>query len=304
MPWLVGALAVMPPFLPAALEECGFGATINRFEFHCLHGRGKEKGSTVAKFTHVIVRRPGKSLCDGITSAPELGKPIYEKAIQQHDAYIEALKQCGVEVTVLPALDEYPDACFVEDIAVITRCGAIIDNPGAGTRNGEAAEMEPTIRQFFDDDHIAHITAPGTLEGGDVMMVGDHFYVGRSARTNEEGIRQFIEILEGWGLSGSEVPLEHVLHLKTGVNYLEDNNMLVSGEFKEKPDFEKYNRVEIPEEEAYAANCIWVNGTVIVPEGYPAVLKAVQDLGYKTLTVDTSEYRKIDGGLSCLSLRF
>ena len=258
----------------------------------------------MTKFSNVIVRRPSKSLVDGITSAPELGKPDYELALKQHDDYIAALKQCGVEVTVLPALEEYPDSCFVEDTAVITRCGAIIDNPGAGSRNGESKEMEPTIRQFFDDDHIAYIKSPGTLEGGDVMMVGDHFYVGRSARTNEEGIRQFIEILEGWGLSGSEVPLELVLHLKTGVNYLEDNNMLVSGEFITKPDFEKYNKVVIPEDEAYAANCIWVNGTVIVPEGYPTVLKAVQDLGYKTLVVDTSEYRKLDGGLSCLSLRF
>ena len=145
---------------------------------------------------------------------------------------------------------------------------------------------------------------PGTLDGGDVMMVGDHFYVGQSARTNEEGIRQFCEILEGWGLEGSEVKLEKVLHLKTGVNYLEDGNMLVSGEFVTKPDFEQYNRIEIPEDEAYAANCIWVNGTVIVPEGYPTVLKAVQDAGYETITVDTSEYRKLDGGLSCLSLRF
>ncbi|MFR7737852.1 MAG: N(G),N(G)-dimethylarginine dimethylaminohydrolase, partial [Eggerthella lenta] len=103
---------------------------------------------------------------------------------------------------------------------------------------------------------------------------------------------------------GSEVKLEKVLHLKTGVNYLEDGNMLVSGEFVTKPDFEQYNRIEIPEDEAYAANCIWVNGTVIVPEGYPTVLKAVQDAGYETITVDTSEYRKLDGGLSCLSLRF
>ena len=258
----------------------------------------------MAKFSHVIVRRPGKSLCDGITSAPELGKPIYEKAIKQHDAYIEALKQCGVDVTVLPAMEEYPDSCFVEDTAVITRCGAIIDNPGAGTRNGEAKEMEPTIRQFFDDDHIAHITAPGTLEGGDVMMVGDHFYVGRSARTNEEGIRQFIEILEGWGLSGSEVPLEYVLHLKTGVNYLENNNMLVSGEFVDKPDFAKYNKYVIPEDEAYAANCIWMNGKVIVPDHFPKVAQIVKDAGYEVILVDTSEYRKIDGGLSCLSLRF
>ena len=136
------------------------------------------------------------------------------------------------------------------------------------------------------------------------MMVGDHFYVGRSARTNEEGIRQFIAILEKHGLSGSEVTLEEVLHLKTGVNYLENGNMLVSGEFVTKPEFAKYNRITIPEEEAYAANCIWVNGTVIVPEGYPAVEQAVRDLGYDVLLVDTSEYRKVDGGLSCLSLRF
>ena len=160
----------------------------------------------MTKFTNVIVRKPGKSLCNGITSAPELGQPIYERAVEEHDDYIAALKQCGVEVTELPALEEYPDSCFVEDPAVITRCGAIITNPGADSRNGEKDEIEPTIRQFFDDEHVKHIVAPGTLDGGDVMMVGDHFYVGRSARTNEEGIRQFIEILEGWGLEGSEVP--------------------------------------------------------------------------------------------------
>ena len=256
------------------------------------------------KFSHVIVRRPCRAMVDGITSAPELGKPDYELALKEHDDYIAALKQCDVDVTVLEADERYPDSCFVEDPAVITRMGAIITNPGAASRNGEKDEIEPAVRRFFDDEHVAHITAPGTLDGGDVMMVGDHFYVGRSARTNEEGIRQFIEILEGWGLEGSEVPLEEVLHLKTGVNYLEDGNMLVSGEFIDKPDFAEYNKVVVPEDEAYGANCIWVNGTVIVPEGYPTVLKAVQDLGYKTLVVDTSEYRKVDGGLSCLSLRF
>ena len=258
----------------------------------------------MTRFTNVIVRRPAKAMVEGITSAPELGKPDYELALKQHDEYIAALKKCNVEVTVLPALEAYPDSCFVEDPAVITSKGAIIANPGAESRNGEKDKIEPTIREFFDDDHVARIVSPGTLDGGDVMMVGDHFYVGRSARTNEEGIRQFIEILEGWGLSGSEVPLEHVLHLKTGVNYIENNTMLVSGEFVTKPDFEQFNKIEIPEDEAYAANCIWVNDTVIVPEGYPVVLEAVQNAGYKTLTVDTSEYRKLDGGLSCLSLRF
>ena len=255
-------------------------------------------------FQNVIVRRPCKALVEGITSNPQLGKPDYELALQQHDTYIAALKQCGVEVTVLPADERYPDSCFVEDPAVITRKCAIITNPGAPSRNGEKDEIIDAVRKFFPEDKIEYIRFPGTLEGGDVMMVGDHFYVGRSARTNEEGIRQFIAILEKHGLSGSEVTLEEVLHLKTGVNYLENGNMLVSGEFLEKPEFAKYNRIEIPAEEAYAANCIWVNGTVIVPTGYPAVEAAVRNAGYPVLLVDTSEFRKLDGGLSCLSLRF
>lgn len=221
-------------------------------------------------FKHVIVRRPCQAMVEGITSAPELGKPDHALALRQHDDYVAALKQCGVEVTVLPADERYPDSCFVEDPAVITRKCAIITNPGAPSRNGEKDEILGAIRQFFSDDQIEYIQAPGTLEGGDVMMVGDHFYVGRSARTNEEGIRQFIAILAKHGLTGSEVKLEEVLHLKTGVNYLENNNMLVSGEFVTKPEFQQYNRFEIPQEEAYAANCIWVNGTVIVPKGYPA----------------------------------
>ena len=258
----------------------------------------------MTKFNNVIVRKPCKAVCDGITSAPELGQPIYEKALAQHEKYIEALKKCGVEVTVLEADERYPDSCFVEDPALITRKCAIITNPGAASRNGEKDEIIGAVRKFFPEDKIEYIKDPGTLEGGDVMMVGDTFYVGLSARTNAEGLRQLGEILNKYGLECVQVPLEKVLHLKTGVNYLENNNMLVSGEFIDKPEFAKYNKIVIPEEEAYAANCIWVNGTVIVPEGYPAVLKAVQDAGYETLVVDTSEFRKIDGGLSCLSLRF
>ena len=255
-------------------------------------------------FTHTIVRRPCRAVINGITSAPELGKPDYELALRQHDDYIAALKQCGVDVTVLEADERFPDSCFVEDTAVLTRKCAIITNPGAASRNREVESMVPVIERFYKKDQIEYITAPGTLEGGDVMMVGDHFYVGRSARTNAEGIRQFIAILNKYGLTGSEVTLNEVLHLKTGVNYIENNKMLVSGEFIDKPDFAQYEKLIVPAEEAYGANCIWMNGTVIVPKGYPTVLKHVQDSGYKTLVVDTSEFRKIDGGLSCLSLRF
>lgn len=255
-------------------------------------------------FTHTIVRIPCSKVCDGITSAPELGKPDYEKALKQHEAYRKALAKCGVDVKVLPADENFPDSCFVEDVAVVTRKCAVVTNPGAASRNGEIAGIKEVLMEFYDESVIESIKAPGTLEGGDVMMCGDIFYVGRSARTNEEGIRQFGEILGKYGFTVKEVPLTEVLHLKTGVNYLENNNMLVSGEFVEKEDFASYNKIVIPEEEAYAANCIWMNGTVIVPEGYPAVLAAVKAAGYDVLTVDTSEFRKIDGGLSCLSLRF
>ena len=256
------------------------------------------------RFKHVIVRRPCRAMTEGITSGIYPGKPDYELALRQHDAYIEALKKCGVDVTVLPADENFPDSCFVEDPAVLTEKCAIITNPGTDSRNGEKISIEKAVRAFYPEDRIEHIIAPGTLEGGDVMMCGSHFFVGRSGRTNAEGIRQFAEILEKYGYTCSEVKLEEVLHLKTGVNYLENNNMLVSGEFTDKPEFASYNKVAIPEEEAYAANCIWMNDTVIVPEGYPAVLAAVKSMGYKTITVDTSEYRKLDGGLSCLSLRF
>ncbi len=255
-------------------------------------------------FKNTIVRRPCKAIVEGITSAPQLGKPNHELALKQHDDYIEALKKCGVEVMVLEASERFPDSCFVEDAAVITKKCAIISNPGAMSRNREAEMIIPAVKEFFSDDKIEYIVHPGTLDGGDVMMIGDHFYVGRSERTNEEGIKQFINILEKYGLTGSEVTLTEVLHLKTGVNYIEDNNLLVSGEFIDKEGFESFNKIIIPEGEEYAANCIWINGKVIVPAGYPGVEKAVKEAGYEVLLVDTSEYRKLDGGLSCLSLRF
>lgn len=255
-------------------------------------------------FQHVIVKTPCAAMIHGITDHPELGIPIYEKALEQHRAYIETLENCGVDVTVLPPDEAYPDSCFVEDTAVLTRHCAIITNPGAPTRKGETAAVEKAVAKFYPAEKIFHIQAPGTIEGGDVMMCGDIFYVGLSDRTNEEGVRQFAAILEPFGCKVVGVPLTEVLHLKTGVVYLENGVLLAAGEFLTKPAFESYTKIEVPTDEPYAANCIWVNGKVIVPAGYPKVLAAIQEAGYETLVCDTSEYKKIDGGLSCLSLRF
>lgn len=254
-------------------------------------------------FKNVIVRVPSRTISEGISSADE-GKPVYEKALVQHENYVSALTKTGVNVTVLEPREEFPDSCFVEDVALCTSKCAIITRPGAESRRDEALlpDMREALEKFYDN--IEEIKEPGTIEAGDIMMVGDHYYIGLSDRTNEEGARQMIEILEKYGLSGQTVEMDEMLHLKTGLAYLEDNNLLVAGEFTEKEEFKDFNKVEVPMDEAYGANCIWMNGTVIVPEGYPTVQKAIEELGYDVLVVDTSEYRKIDGGLSCLSLRF
>ena len=209
------------------------------------------------KFKNVIVKAPAASMVDGITSAPELGKPNYELALKQHAAYIEALKSCNVNVTVCPKNEKFPDSCFVEDTAVIvTEKIAILSNPGAKSRNGEKVEMLPYLEKFFDKKHIFKIESPGTLDGGDVMMVGDIYFVGMSERTNREGIRQFSNILAKVNKKCIPVPMTEMLHLKTGVNYLEHNNLLISGEFLNYPLFNDFNKIVVEKDEAYAANCI------------------------------------------------
>lgn len=254
------------------------------------------------KFSHIIARTPAKSLIHGLTLA-NLGKPAYQKALDQHNNYIRALQQCDVDITLLPADERFPDSVFVEDVALCTPHCAIITRPGAESRRNETEIIIDTIERFYPNK-VEKITAPGTVEAGDIMMVEDHYYIGLSARTNQEGANQMIAILQKYGLTGSVVTLEKVLHLKTGLAYLENNNLLAAGEFISKPEFQHLNIIEIPEHESYAANCIWVNDRVIMPAGYPITKAKIEALGYQVIEVDTSEYRKVDGGVSCMSLRF
>jgi len=240
-------------------------------------------------------------MLNGLTEA-DMGLPNYALACEQHQDYITALKECGLQVTELPALEDYPDSCFVEDVALLTPNCAILTLPGAESRRGEVQHIEKAIKAFYPN--IEQIDIPGHVEGGDIMMVAGHFYIGLSARTNEQGASQLINILNKHQLSGSMVEMSELLHLKTGLSYLEHNHLLTFGEMHKHPDFAKFNRIEIDKNEDYAANCVWINGTVLVPKGFPKALQAIQQLGYKTREVAMSEFQKLDGGLSCLSLRF
>ena len=254
-------------------------------------------------FKHAIVKRPSKSMVKGITEA-SLGKPIFEKAMQQHEKYVEALKKCGLQVEILPADETYPDSCFVEDAALVTRECAIITNLGAASRKGEEKSIQEALKKYYPEERILFIQPPGTIEGGDIMMVGDHFYIGLSDRTNVSGAEQMMNDLGKYGFTASTISMKAFLHLKTGSSYIENNNMLATGEFIKKPEFKKYHIIEVPPSEDYAANCIWINNHVIVPAGYPETERKIRELGYKVIPVEMSEFRKLDGGLSCLSLRF
>ncbi|MEN8121807.1 MAG: arginine deiminase family protein [Bacteroidota bacterium] len=252
-------------------------------------------------FTKAIVRKPSKSMVEGLTKA-QLGKPDYNLALDQHKRYVEALIECGLEVTILDADENYPDSTFVEDAAILTSNCAIITNPGALSRKGEILAIEKVVSNFYQN--IEKITDRGTVDGGDIMMVGKHFYIGLSERTNKEGAKQLAEILEKYEMTASTVTLEKMLHLKSGLSYLENNNLVITGEFVERAEFEKFNKLIIGTEESYAANCVWINDKVLVAKGYPKTKQLIEKAGYQTIVLDVSEYRKLDGGLSCLSLRF
>ena len=252
-------------------------------------------------FKNAIVRKPCPEIINGLTSV-SLGKPDYNKALDQHAGYVEALRSCGLNVKVLEADSQFPDSVFVEDVALCTSECAIVTNPGAPSRNDEKLEMNAVLKSFYK--HIEAIEAPGTLDAGDVMMVGKHYYIGISERTNIHGAEQLIVFLERYGMTGTMVPLKEMLHLKSGLSYLEQNQLLISGEFIDHPAFADFQKIEVDPDESYAANSLWVNSTVLVPAGFPRTLAKIKQAGYHTLILDVSEFRKLDGGLSCLSLRF
>lgn len=252
-------------------------------------------------FTKAIVKKPGPNFFQGITSS-SYGKPDFQMTLAQHQRYIDALQLCGLEVIVLDAEERFPDAPFVEDTAVLGRDFAVIANPEPASRNGEQQAIRPEVEKHYEK--IEAIYPPGTLEGGDVLEVESHYFIGITQRTNIQGAEQFINILNRYGCTGSLVRLDRMLHLKTGVAYLGDNNILAAGELIENVHFQKFHITPVDSDEAYAANAIRIKDHVLVPSGYPQTRKKVEALGYRVVEVDVSEFQKMDGGLSCLSLRF
>jgi len=287
-------------------------------------------------FTKAIVRPPAPNFADGLTSAG-LCTPDYQQALEQHAASCDALEQCGLELIRLEADERYPDSCFVEDAAIVfgalpdgratapnaalivelqtnaadegvrvpSRKAAIITRPGALSRRGEVDIIRGELCRLFPS--IYEIHSPGTLDGGDVCEAGEHSFIGISDRTNEDGARQLAEVLASNGFTHSLVDTDGIsglLHLKSGVAHLRDNTLIVTEALAHRQEFRGYDLIHVDPGDEYAANCIEVNGRVLIAAGYPRFEAKLRALDYETIALEMSEFQKMDGGLSCLSLRW
>jgi dimethylargininase len=265
---------------------------------------GKLSQAAENVFHQAIVRAPGSNFADGLTSV-EMGAPRYELVMRQWESYCAALESCGLILTTLEADLNHPDSTFVEDAAVLTTHGAMLTRPGAASRLGEVAAIAGVVRSFYPE--AAEIREPGTLDGGDICEAGKHFFLGISHRTNAEGAQQLAEYLARGGYTSSYVDVREmttILHLKSGISYIGDNTLVVMEEMAERPEFAGFDLLRVSAEESYAANCIRVNDRVLVASGFPGFEEELTRRGFDPLTLDMSEFRKMDGGLSCLSLRF
>ncbi|WP_306005776.1 dimethylarginine dimethylaminohydrolase family protein [Aquicoccus porphyridii] len=254
------------------------------------------------EFSRAITRQPAASAVDGLR-AHDIGAPDLSQLQADHDAYVSALRATGAEVTVLPSLNEYPDAMFVEDTALCLPQGAVVMRPGAPSRLGEVAEMEPALTGHFKD--IRRIDGPGFIEGGDILVTGREILVGRSARTDAAGVAELAGIVSDWGHRLREVDTPgDILHFKTDCSLLDAETILTTKRLAASGCFEGYRLIYTAQGEEAAANTIRFNDVVLMPGGFPRTAEQLDQAGYKVVEINNSECAKLDGGMSCLSLRF
>jgi dimethylargininase len=224
-----------------------------------------------------------------------------ERARRQHRLYCEELERTGLSLIRIAADDSYPDCCFIEDTAVVVGARAIIARPGADSRRGETAAIAHAFPTLLD---VFEIQPPATLDGGDVLTIGKRLYVGMSNRTNREAVPQLQQILALEGYEVVPVEVHDALHLKSACTYLGGDTIVWRPGSIDQPPFAHLHKITVSEEERHAANCLSVNGTVLVPAGAPRTRTMIEAAGYNTVELDISESRKAAGGLTCSSIVF
>jgi dimethylargininase len=246
-----------------------------------------------------LVRRPGPRLEDGLVTHVERQPIDVPLALRQWDAYVEAFVDNGWTTLEVPPADDCPDAVFVEDTMVVYRDLAVIARPGADQRKPETVAAEKTVEELGYS--VKRIVAPGTLDGGDVLKIGDTVYVGRGGRTNPEGIAQLQDLLTPLGARVVAVPLTRVLHLKSAVTALPDGTVIGFSPLVDDTGlFERY--LSVPEESG--AHVVLLSDVrLLMAADCPASAQLFRDLGYEPVVVDISEFEKLEGCVTCLSVR-
>jgi dimethylargininase len=254
------------------------------------------------RFTHAITRRPAPSITDGLR-AVDTGTPDLTLMLAHHADYVAALRSTGATVIELDPLPAYPDSVFVEDTALCLPEGAVVMRPGAPTRLGEAAEMAPHLMALYGQ--VVRIAGPGTIEGGDILVTEREILVGRSARTDAAGIAELTALVTPWGHRVREVfTPPGVLHFKTDCSLVDAETVLATPRLAASGCFDSYRVIYTGEEEEAAANAIRFNDLVLMAAGFPRTRDALLAAGYTVREIGNSECAKLDGGMSCLSLRF
>ncbi len=253
----------------------------------------------------VYVRPPDSSFRDALGQQPGQAPIDVELAQAQHRLLRAALRAAGWAVIELPAAPGHPDACFVQDVALLLPGLAILARPAEASRQAEVSLFRP----FLPPDRVVvTIEAPATLEWGDVLRIDDTLYIGQSGRTNAAGAAQVAAAVQPLGLRVETLPVPRGLHLLSGVNSLGrgpagdgDRTVLVAWpDYAQMPQFNGCDLIIVPEEEAPAANCLALGDTVLMPAGYPRTATQIWQRGYRVLTAPLSEYAKADGGMTCL----
>jgi dimethylargininase len=251
--------------------------------------------------THALTRGiPDSYQRATVEVAPE--EPIdLDQARTQHSHYIAALRTLGINVIEMPADNRFPDSCFVEDCVLFHNGVALITNSGAPSRRGEEIAVKTYLEDFA---RIESMALPATLDGGDCLRIENRIYVGQSARTNSEGIARVREVFEPLGLEVVSVPVRGALHLKSLCSYLGDGVIVLAEDSIPASTFVDVDTLIVPREEKYAANCLAVKETVLCSKGYPHTHAAIKAAGFSIIPLVTSEIRKGDGSLTCLSILF
>lgn len=245
---------------------------------------------------HAIVRQISASYTSCISFHPLRHHLNLEKARDQHSLYVKTLQELGLEIIDLFALNKFPDSCFVEDTAVLHKSNAVITRMGAISRRGEGESIATILKDYF---HVSTIQEPGTIEGGDVVHLPDKLLSGVSQRTNSEGILQASSFL---GVQIDTITDPAIIHLKSHISYLNDETLLVTSKYADHSSIEKYEKMVVPQSEEYATNVLSINGTVIMPNGFPQTHHLLQDHDFDIILLNTSEIEKCQGALTCLSL--